>query len=287
VAFLLLPSRLLLYHHNMTTTLPLTWTTSTAKVGDLLPRGWKRNPRYSTASTASALAAQLAEFGQYYEVLLDGNGIIDGHQRVAAWAKAYGKDFVVTVKTADRNLTEAEREIFTLRNHAGAMGSWDFEELGNWELDTLALGGFGEEMLEGLNQQQAFLMELLGKDGGDEAEQGAGDDGAEQGEETARATLAERFGVPPFSVLNAREGVWQDRKRAWIGLGIKSELGRGITNFGMAHPETTSTIDFYSQKRQLESELGHKISKDEAAELIAKHGRLKNARAANIARAQP
>jgi DNA modification methylase len=30
-------------------------------------------------------------------------------------------------------------------------------------------------MLEGLNQQQAFLMELLGKDGGEDAEQGAGD----------------------------------------------------------------------------------------------------------------
>jgi len=32
---------------------------------------------------------------------------------------------------------------------------------------------------------------------------------------------------PPFSVWNAREGWWQDRKRAWMSLGIKSELGRG------------------------------------------------------------
>lgn len=32
---------------------------------------------------------------------------------------------------------------------------------------------------------------------------------------------------PPFSVWNAREGWWQDRKRAWLSLGIKSELGRG------------------------------------------------------------
>lgn len=34
---------------------------------------------------------------------------------------------------------------------------------------------------------------------------------------------------PPFSVWNAREGWWQDRKRAWLSLGIKSELGRGQT----------------------------------------------------------
>lgn len=38
---------------------------------------------------------------------------------------------------------------------------------------------------------------------------------------------SERFLIPPFSVLNAREGFWQERKRAWISLGIKSELGRG------------------------------------------------------------
>src|SRR6185312_7919155 len=38
---------------------------------------------------------------------------------------------------------------------------------------------------------------------------------------------AERFGIPPFSVLNAREGWWQARKQAWLALGIKSENGRG------------------------------------------------------------
>jgi len=45
--------------------------------------------------------------------------------------------------------------------------------------------------------------------------------------EVANATLCERFGVPPFSVLDARQGYWQDRKRAWLALGIKSEIGRG------------------------------------------------------------
>src|ERR1035437_4100677 len=46
-----------------------------------------------------------------------------------------------------------------------------------------------------------------------------------------RGPLAERFEFPPFSVLNAREGQWQDRKRAWLSTGIQSELGRadGVT----------------------------------------------------------
>ncbi len=39
--------------------------------------------------------------------------------------------------------------------------------------------------------------------------------------------LGSDWDYPPFSVWNAREGWWQDRKRAWLSLGIKSELGRG------------------------------------------------------------
>lgn len=45
-----------------------------------------------------------------------------------------------------------------------------------------------------------------------------------------RGLIADEFLVPPFSVLNAREGFWQERKQAWIGLGIKGEVGRDSTS---------------------------------------------------------
>lgn len=38
--------------------------------------------------------------------------------------------------------------------------------------------------------------------------------------------LAKRFVLPPFSILDARSGPWQDRKRNWLSLGLKSEQGR-------------------------------------------------------------
>lgn len=38
--------------------------------------------------------------------------------------------------------------------------------------------------------------------------------------------LGEQFVVPPFSVLDTRQGYWQERKRAWVSLGIRSEIGR-------------------------------------------------------------
>jgi hypothetical protein len=41
------------------------------------------------------------------------------------------------------------------------------------------------------------------------------------------ASLAGRYGIPPFTVFDARQGYWQKRKRQWLTLGIQSELGRG------------------------------------------------------------
>lgn len=90
-------------------------------------------------------------------------------------------------------------------------GEWDLQLLpdwildidqANWPLDTL---GFDE-------QELANLMAPLGQTSND------------------RPSMQEKFGVPPFSVLDARQGYWQDRKRQWLALGIKSEIGRKVLN---------------------------------------------------------
>ena len=44
--------------------------------------------------------------------------------------------------------------------------------------------------------------------------------------EESRGKVADKFILSPFSVLNARDGFWQERKARWWSLGIKSELGR-------------------------------------------------------------
>jgi len=43
--------------------------------------------------------------------------------------------------------------------------------------------------------------------------------------------LRDRFVEPPFSILDARSGNWQDRKRAWLTLNIQSELGRDAKSY--------------------------------------------------------
>jgi hypothetical protein len=65
-------------------------------------------------------------------------------------------------------------------------------------------------------------------------------------------SLAERFLVPPFSVLDARQGYWQARKRAWLALGIQSELGRGegVTP-GDSPAMTEATLNHYRKQNGL------------------------------------
>jgi DNA modification methylase len=60
-------------------------------------------------------------------------------------------------------------------------------------------------------QQDSAFVDLFGQERTDLVEGG---------------TLDKRFIVSPFSVLDARKGRWQDRKRAWIAIGVKGEEGR-------------------------------------------------------------
>jgi len=67
-----------------------------------------------------------------------------------------------------------------------------------------------------------------------------------------KAKLEQKFIVPPFSILDTRQGYWQNRKRIWLSLGIKSEEGRDATclpkgfdeeKYGVKQAEGTSIFD--------------------------------------------
>lgn len=49
-------------------------------------------------------------------------------------------------------------------------------------------------------------------------------------------SLADKFLIPPMSVLDRRSGEWQDRKRRWLSLGIESEIGREARAVGVTTP---------------------------------------------------
>lgn len=92
------------------------------------------------------------------------------------------------------------------------------------ERDAELLG----KLLAGIQEQDESLAELAAQAHGDDLDALLKSLGMLETDATeeSRLTLAERFVVPPFSVLDARQGYWQKRKRAWLALGIQSELGR-------------------------------------------------------------
>ena len=212
-----------------------------------MAKQYHKNPRQITAKQYEALAIDLAELGDLGGIVHDLNSdeIIGGNQRSrvfdlnacdvvltevldapdAQGTVAHGFVIWKGKKYAYRQVRWTERQAERANIVANKRGgTWDFDMLADqFEQDDLLAWGF-----------EPFELGI----GGD-IEQEAGD-GEAQTEEQARATLAERFLVPPFSVLDARQGYWQARKSAWIALGIQSELGRGeniVPNGGERPPE--------------------------------------------------
>ena len=78
------------------------------------------------------------------------------------------------------------------------------------------------EEVEAVADEYGFELEELGI----EIEENEIDVSEMGGGEIKKGALLEKFIAPPFSVLDTRQVYWQDRKRWWLSLGIKSEKGR-------------------------------------------------------------
>lgn len=180
--------------------------TVTLPLDKLIP--YAGNPRKNDHAV-EAVASAIKRFGFRVPVLAKSDGsLIDGHLRVKA-AKHLGMEEVPVVLCDD--LSEADIKALRISiNRMAELADWDSELL-SAELEGLAAEGFTLEDV-GFDEKE---LEKLGANPGLKLEN----------EQTAKK-LSDRFGVAPFSVLNAREGWWQDRKNTWLSLGIKSEEGR-------------------------------------------------------------
>lgn len=179
----------------------------TVSVASLIP--YARNSRTHSDAQVAKIAASIREFGFLNPIIVDGaNGIIAGHGRVMA-AQKLGLATLPVIEAS--HLTEAQKRAYIIADNRLALDA-------GWDNDLLKIE------LQDL-QADGFDLALTGFEIGEIA--GFLEEATEGSEEGSTASLADRFGIPPFSVLNAREGWWQGRKRAWLALGIRSELGRG------------------------------------------------------------
>lgn len=183
---------------------------------------YAQNARLHSPAQVEKIADSIARFGFTNPVLVwgKGNEIVAGHGRVLAAQKLLDSkrpEFQYLKKIPVRrvdHLTDLERRALVLADNKLALdAAWDDAMLAR-ELKALS--------------DAEFDIAVTGFDASDIKidEDGITINGA-GGTGTGAHALAERFLIPPFSVLNAREGWWQDRKRAWLSLGIRSEIGRG------------------------------------------------------------
>lgn len=199
-------------------------------IAKLIP--YAQNARTHSDEQIAQIAASIAEFGFVNPVLIGGDDvIIAGHGRVLA-AQRLGMTEVPVIVLD--HLTEAQRRALVLAdNRIAENAGWD-ESLLRAELASLRNVDFDLELLGFAEAELGHLLDAINVETG--ASTSAADQNAPEETSPSSSTLAERFGIPPFSVLNAREGWWQNRKRAWIDLGIRSELGRGAPIGGAPMP---------------------------------------------------
>lgn len=159
-------------------------------------KAYEKNPRKNDKAVAP-VAESIKEFGFKVPIIIDkDNVIVAGHTRLKA-AKRLKLKTVPCIVADD--LTPDQIKAFRLAdNKVSEFSEWDIDlltsELKEIDFD-MALFGFEEQIkeIEGVSNNYS---------------------------------LKDLFGWNTFSVLDGRMAEWQDRKKEWLSLGIKSEIGR-------------------------------------------------------------
>lgn len=256
---------------------------------ELIP--YARNSRTHDEIQVGQIAASIREFGWTNPILIDDEGtLIAGHGRLLA-AQLLKLESVPTIRL--EGLSKTQRRALIIADNKLAMNAgWDTELL-KLELADLSADGFELSLLGFDDEELADLSDPDEDEGGD---------GEGEASEGGAGSLGDRFLIAPFTVLNAREGWWQDRKRTWLALGIQSEVGRGENLLRMSDTmlepdpvkraamqdarakadaggaqmagalnanDTYRDPQFYAKKRKLEGELGRKLSIEEFRQIQA------------------
>lgn len=175
------------------------------KTSDLI--AYENNPR-NNEPAVDKVAESIKEFGFKIPcIITKDNVIVAGHTRRLAAIKL-GLEEVPCIIADD--LTPEQIKAFRLvDNKTSEFAEWDLElleqELAELTAFDMSSFGFDESIFEDMEKEME--SDLSGE------------------YEENKESLADKFIVPPFSILDTRQGYWQDRKNIWKKI-IKSDIGR-------------------------------------------------------------
>lgn len=196
------------------------------------------NFRLHPDNQQQALAGAIDDIGFIRSVTVNQRTgrVVDGHLRVTLAARS-GVD-KLPVEYVDLDEAEEAQALLSL-DPIAAMAASD-----KAKLDELMRAVQSDD-----ERVQAMISEIAEREGMAYAE-------GETLPDVEHKSLSERFIVPPFSVLDARQGYWQERKRAWISLGIMSELGRGECITWTGDALTEPGLNYYRNRADNNGLLG-------------------------------
>jgi DNA modification methylase len=182
------------------------------KVSDFLPlesiEEFQGNLKKRTKKEVDQLITSILKFGfsfPFFAWQHDGhNRCLDGHGRILALREMKTRGYEIpalpVVFIGAENEAEAKQKILRLNSQYGIIDIEGFREF----IDGLEME-WGDLALP---SGDLFEFPEISIDTGE------------------HKSLVERFIIPPLSVFRVASGYWQDRKKAWLSLGIQSDKGR-------------------------------------------------------------
>lgn len=194
------------------------------------------NPRKITEEDLQGLMDSIQEDPDYFNarpvIISDRTGeliIIAGNQRFKAARKLDRKTVPYYLM---QGLTEEDERRILLKDN-GQFGKWDWERFVSGGFDQLPFTDWGVEVDHTFTKGE---------------------------KEMTFNPLVDRFLVPPFSILDTRQGYWTERKRLWNSI-IKD---RGETRENTLSNSPSNDYSFYYRdKSKVEKKLGREISNEE------------------------
>jgi len=249
------------------------------------------HPRNPNQGDVAGLAASLQEYGQWRPAVVQRSTgyVLVGNTMLRAAQQLRWDRLAVHWRDCD---DDTALRIALRDNRARDAASYDEEQLAELlaelEKSDAGLAGTGfdpgdlEALLESLDLPDAPDL-TEGNDG-----LGAEPPLPPLPPDAPPPTLADRFIVPPFTVLDGRGGPWMERKRHWLSLGFKSEEGRAGNLLHTAHldgeqyqgPKKRAELEqrarglvigslsgrvpsYYAQRNAAEAEAGRALSTEE------------------------
>lgn len=186
------------------------------------------NARLHSPANLDAIEASLTTFGQEEPIVATReNVVIAGNGRLIVAARM-GMTHL-WVKYTD--LTGSQLRAYAVAaNRTSELAHWDDDVL-QMTLALLREDADIDHLVAGFTDDEIDALTAIGAPDGGKADRGPRPEGA--------------AAVPWTTVLDARQGYWQNRKREWKASGIESEVGREVNPFcssgwGNAKPDSVT-----------------------------------------------